>query len=81
MENEKILAKMPDGDKIAKDPCYQKSCMRRFISKYQRLRSMKDQNKRHAQQKLKVIALQLANSFIVENTQKREEEVTPYIKL
>ena len=42
---------------------------------------MVNQNKRRAQQKLKVVALKLTNSVIVENIQKWEEEVTPYIKL
>ena len=55
--------------------------MSKFITKYQSLKSSANQNERHAQQKLKVITLKLANSFIEDNTQEREGEVTPYIKL
>ena len=51
--------------------------MSKFISKYQSLKSSANQNERHAQQKLKVITLKLANSFIEDNTQEREGEVTP----
>ena len=57
MGDTKILAKLAEGDMVAREACYHKSCMTSFANRYRSYINKKTQGNRKSQENLKSIAL------------------------
>ena len=81
MEDTSIIAKLSEGDFIAREVCYHKQCMTKFLNKYRAFLRKKNNSGRQQQHNLENIALAQALSYIEETLQSCDDEVAPFMKL
>ena len=82
MEDTKILAKLAEGDMVAREACYHKLCMTKYTNKYRTFCSKRNSTGKQVQHSLENIALSMTNNFIEEQLfGSCESEIAPFIKL
>ena len=81
MGDTKVLAKLSEGNMMACETCYHKSCMNSFANRYQSFVNKEAKTNRNSQQNHKSIALAETMIYIEETLQENNIEFAPFIKL
>lgn len=79
MRDTKILAKLADGDMIARKALYHKSCMNSITNQYRSF--INKESNQNSQQNLESIVLAETMIYIEESLQNNSAEVAPFTKL
>ena len=81
MSDTKVLAKLSEGDMMACEACYHKSCMDSFANRYRSFVNKEAKANQNSQQNHESIALAETMIYIEETLQEDNTEVAPFIKL
>ena len=77
----KILAKLSEGDIMAREVWYHKVCTNSFTNRYRGFVNKESKANRKSQQKCENIALAQTMIYIEEELQENHAEIAPFIKL
>ena len=80
MGDTKLLAKLSEGNMIAREVCYCEQCMKKFRNKFSKFPNNKKNYLKDVQKNLGAIAVAKCMSF-VEDSLESSDEVEPFIKL
>ena len=82
MGDTQLLAKLSEGDLIAREARYHKNCMNKFTARYRAFKKINASSAKINKKKHKSISLAEVMVFIEEQLQMTEdEEVAPFVKL
>ena len=80
MGDTKLLAKLSEGNMIAREVFYCEQCMKKFRNKFSKFPNNKKNNLKDVQKNLGATAVAKCMSF-VEDSLESSDEVEPFIKL
>ena len=73
MGNTKLLAKLSEGEVIAREACYHEHCMAKFRNKFRKFSNNQENYLKDVQKSLEAIAVTECMSFIEDSLQSNDE--------
>ena len=77
----KLLAKLSEGDMVAREACYHLRCMTKFTNTYRSFVKKNVDPDQQKQKKYESIALAEVMNFVEEGLQVNSGEASPFLKL